>query len=487
MVGSFSACNDDNIFEEAGKECFIMCTDNLDCPKVVGHATEITWKSRISNDTIYFKVSPSIDITTELDSVCPKFYLSKGATITPNPAIPVDLTVEGGVKYTVTSEDGKTSRTYVCTYGPTDILPFGDGATLGQKVNEKLFTDLGYPGEFQNYNLADSRLYGDLNGYVAYCGHDHVVLLARQYGDPHFDNPAMATQDLSLAARVYSAADFSFVGNLNVGSLDFKNIRAITSDWNGVLCASVAKGNGSEVYKWTSYSSEPVLVASLEDNICSAADGSNYLQVSGDINGTANIAGAAPRSTKGEHYMIHLENGQVTATKKLSTGYRSDDCGGFQMISPMTAEQNPDYLVADNEGTAGEGNSVHCYINNSKNTSIVIMPACLNGDYHPWWTGTGIALMRTGARRPFASAMPINGKPYVMMLNGTSWWYCNVIVDAANIHDRITGAEVDFSTNCNWSFGGSGDWYWDEEKREANWVGYADRYGMYNVKVTCYE
>lgn len=511
IASSMSSCKDDDMFTIDGQQAFIICTNKIDCPYVEyvdENGVKTKYKSRMSNDTIYIQLNPIVDPNVVLKDAVLKFCLSKGASVTPDPTTPQDFTVEGGVKYTVTSEDGKTSRTYVVTHGLTDNLPYGDGATLGNFQLEKIFTDLGYPGERANFNLSDSRLYGDINGYIAFCGHDHIVIMGRQYTDPKFDNPIDTKEDVILSKateygiRVYNASDFSYAGALNLGSIvpatasasekikAYQTIKAISSDWNGVMAATVVKASGStDIYTWDNPTSEPKLLGSVAENLGSFADGANYIQISGDLKGTANIACGAPRSAEGNHFIVHLEGGQIVSTEKIATNYASTDCGGFQMISPMSAESNPDYIVGDNEGSGN--NTIKVYHNTFGGRTNAIMPMVLqstgSGGFHDWWVGTGSSLARTGARRPYVSCMPINGHNYVMLMNGTGWWWCNTLIDADDLNTRIEGAEYDFSVNASWSFGASGDWYWDESECAAYWIGWIDRQGAFKYKVTCFE
>ncbi|MBD5367592.1 MAG: hypothetical protein HDR82_11450 [Bacteroides sp.] len=480
----FTACDDDDLFTRDGQEAFIMGSNDQNCLKVTGKSG-IIWKSRMEGNTIYIQVSPTVDPTEELDGVVAKFYVSKGATVDPDPAIPQNFAQEGGVQYTVTSEDKKKSVTYTVTHGLTDMLEDGQGFSLGLPQVTKTFPELGYPGELANYNLADSRQYGDLNGYVAYCGHNHVVLMAGQYSNPHFDNAAMNIPNTQLAFKVFNAADLSEAGNLNLGSINMTDVRAITSDWNGVLVALTNTNGKGGIYYWTSYSDAPRLVGQVNENLGAATDGSNYIQIAGDITGTANITTGAPRDAEGSHYMIHLENGQITDTQIVATGYSSNDGAGFQMISPIKPDANSSYLVGDTEGSGN--NTLKVYANTFKGNTKVIMPNVLQSDWQTWWVGTGSQLSRTGARRPYVSSMYVNGKYYAILMLGTGWWWHNDIAELDDLHARVTGTSVAYSVNCAWSFGGSSDWYWDPEIKEAYWVGYTDRYGMFTTRLTCYE
>ena len=341
----FSSCSDD-MFTEDGKQAFILGSNDKDCFSVVGKSGT-TWRSRMDGNTIYIQLSPEVDPVEELDGVVPKFYLSKGATVTPDPTEPQNFAQEGGVQYTVISEDGKTSRVYTVTHGLTDHVEFGMGFTRGQKTNEKKFDELGYPGEQGNYGFSDSRQYGDLNGYVAYCGHDHIVLLAAQYSNPQFGDASMNVVNEQLSLKVFNAADLSQAGNLNVGSINISSIRAITSDWNGVLIAAVKNGSAGDIYYWKSFSDAPKLLCHVDADICPTVDGSSYVQAAGDIFGTVNITCNAARSATGDHYMIHMENGQVISTEVIQTGYSSTDGNKFQMISPLKPDAKSSYVVGE--------------------------------------------------------------------------------------------------------------------------------------------
>lgn len=478
------SCSDDDMFTKDGQQAYIV-DDPAGVLSVIGRSGNL-WKSRMSNDTIYIKVSPQYDVTEELDSVFPKFFVSKGATVSPDPNLPQDFSVEGGVKYTVTSEDGKAQRSYVVTHGLTDFIAYGGGVSLGAEQLEKKFTELGYPGEFENWSPADSRLYGDLNAYVAFCSPDYVVILGRQYSDPQFSS-LEASPDFKLGLRIFDAETMNEAAvSLNTGSINIQNIRAISSDSKAHLVAGVYESATSgSIYYWTEPTAQPVKLATIDQAIFPSVDGSNYIQVSGDITGKCNIFANMQRNTDGTHYYMHCEGGAVTDQKSINTGYRSDDGCGFQNISAFGDEPEPDYVIADTEGSGN--NSVRVYVNTFSGKTKTIMPNVLQNDFHQWWVGTGGALSRTGGRRPYVSGMTLNGKNYAMILNGTAWWYCNTIVDADDLHARVSGAEKDFSINAAWSFGATGDWYWDDSTHTGYWIGWADRYGFYKYKITCYE
>lgn len=323
-----------------------------------------------------------------------------------------------------------------------------------------------------------------MNGYVAFCGHDHVVLLSRQYTAPKFDNAALNVPDANLGLRVFNKKDLSYVGKLNIGSIDMAGLIAITSDMNGVLVGAVRNGNNCDLYYWTKYSDAPMLLGSVSGNLCSITDGASYLSIMGNLAEEANITGNAGRDKDGSHYMIHVVNNQITDTQIIKTGARADDGNGFQMISPLTDKLNSSYVLGDVEGS-GNG-SIKVMAKTYKGTTKVTQGPVFNGDWQPWWVGTGSNITRTGGRRPYVNSMLINGVHYALIMNGTGWWWHNDIAIIDDLKTRVAGTSWAYSTNVAWSFGGSCDWYWDAEKGDAFYVMYTDRYGMAVYRLTCF-
>lgn len=488
MLGlGFTSCDDDDVFTRDGQEAFIFGGEKS-CLTVKGNSGK-EWSSYMEDNTIYIQIAPWLDPVSELDGVVAKFYLSKGATVTPDPSIPQNFAVDGGVKYTVTSEDGKKTVTYTVTYIlDTNMSAGGSGGfNTGNDEATKLFPELGYPGEQGNYGFSDSRQYGDLNGYVAFVGHDHVVLMARQYSAPKFDDPSMNVPDANLAFRVFRKNDLNYIGNLNTGSIPMADIIAMTSDINGVCVAVVANGAGTDLYYWRSYKDAPALYAHLNEKLCPLGDGGNYIQITGDIFGQANITANDQRGASGNHFMIHVEDGQVEDIQTISTGVPSNDCNAFQMISALRTDINSSYLVGDVEGGAGTNNTIRVYANTYSGTTKVTMPNVLQNNWQAWWVGTGAALSRGGGRRPYVSAMVINGKHYAAIMNGTGWWWHNDIADVDDLNTRVPDCTWAYSTNCGWSFGATCAWYWNPETNEGYLVYYTDRYGMNVKRLSCFE
>lgn len=470
LILLFSACNDEDLCNEAA----IIISFS-----VKGKDNSF-FKAVINDDnTITIKVSPYLDATEVLDSAFAIFYLSKGATVSPDPTIPQNFAQEGGVKYTVTSEDKKNKRDYIVSWGISDPLPYGEGFSYAEIGTSKDFTQLGYPGEVNNFGFMDSKLYGDLLLYPAYCG-NYIILLSRAYIDADPTSP--------YGIKVIDKTTLNDAGTLNLGSVSPADLKLITSDYKGNMVGAVTKNNETEFFYWTTPTETPKSVGKTSVNMTPATDGSNNFQVAGDIKGNAWITALAPRGSKGEHYRVKVTNGQLASNYSIvETGYASDDCSGFQMISPLDDSDQPNFVVGDTEGTPNAANSINCYINTFAGSTVSVMPPLWQNTLQSWWVGTGFATARVGGRSPVVSALPINGKTYVIVTSGTAWWHAAAVLspDLQTLaHENLNIAE---SVNRAWSFGSWVDWYWNEEDNEAYLAVWFGRLGLYTYKLTCFE
>lgn len=466
----FASCKEDNLSSEA--EIIISFK--------VTNETGSVFNATIGNDnTVTIKVSPYVEAKEALKSARPSFYLSKGATVTPDPAIPQNFAQEGGVKYTVVSEDQKNKRDYIVTWGISDKLPFGSGFSYAEIGTKKDFTQLGYPGELNNFNLSDSKQYGDLLMYHAYCG-DYIVLLSRAYATVDVNSP--------YCVKVVDKTNLNEAGSLNLGSIAIANLQIITSDYKGRCVAAVVKNNETEFFYWTKPGDAPKSVGKIPVNMAPSTDGSNNFQVAGDITGNAWITALAPRGPKGEHYRIKVTNGQLASNYSMvETGYSSGDCAGFQMISPLDDSDAPSFVIGDTEGTANAANSIHCYVNSPAGSTVSVMPPLWQNTLQAWWVGTGFSTARTGGRSPVVSALVINGKSYVTVTSGTAWWHAAAVLTSdlqTLAHENLN---IAYSVNRGWSFGSWVDWYWNEDASEAYLAVWFGRLGLYTYKLTCFE
>jgi hypothetical protein len=346
-------------------------------------------------------------------------------------------------------------------------------AEIGAKKN---FVELGYPGIFKDFTQADAKHYGDLQMYHAYCG-NHIVLLSRAY--------SLVDPTSPYVVKVVDKNTLNDAGSLNLGSISIANLKMITSDYNGRCVGAVSSAGQTEFFYWTTPTGAPVSVGSVAVDMASFTDGANNFQVAGDIAGDAWITAMAPRNAQGEHYRIQVTNGQLASTYSMvSTGYSSGDCSQFQMISPLDDSDAPSYVIGDGEGTLEAANSIKCYINSNAGSTIAIMPGLWQNILQSWWVGTGGTTARVGGRRPVVSALVINGKSYVTVTSGTSFWHAAAVLDtdlSTLTHANLNIAET---VTCGWSFGSWVDWYWDETEQAGYLAVWFGRLGLFTYKMT---
>jgi hypothetical protein len=444
------------------------------------------YQGTIGNDnTITIKVSPYLDVATELAEAVPSFYISRGATVAPDPSIPQNFAQAGGVKYVVTAEDGSTKREYTVTWGVSDRMPQGSGFSYAEIGAQKLFPELGYPGTQGDFGPTDSKLYGDLLMYHAYCG-NYIVLLSRRYIEE--DSPTSP-----YALKVVDKTTLADAGvSLNTGAINVANLKMITSDYKGRCVGAVVTGGSTEFFYWTTPTAAPVSVGSIGVNMApysvAATDGSSNFQVAGDITGNAWITALASHVPTGDHYRVKVTGGQLAATySTVRTGYSSSDCNWFQMISPLDDSDEPSFVVGDTEGTAVTNNSVKCYINSFAGSTTAVMPMLWQNILQTWWVGTGRSLARTGGHRPVVSGMVVNGKSYVAVISGFEWQQAAAVLETDLTTPAHENLNISYGVNANWSFGGWVDWYWNEEDGEAYLAIWFGRVGLLTYKLTCFE
>ena len=437
------------------------------------------------NSTVSFNIPQ--ELWEELDGIVPEVTLSLGATANPATTAPQDFREE--VTYEVTAHDGTTKRTWTVTC--TEIIPEDGGFTNAERGETKTFIELGYPGKYHDSGVPGIQ-YGDLNLYHAYCG-DYIVLVSRAYCT-NADADLAAEHGVKVVNKTtLNAADIE----LNLGSIDPANLSMVTSDYKGRCVAAVSVSGSTEFFYWTTPTDAPVSVGSIALNLIYGLVPAHNFQVAGDITGDAWITALAPLSVDGDHYRIQVTDGQLASTHSMiKTGYASNDCSLFQMISPFDDSDSPNYVVGDTEGEKNPADAgqwanatVKAYINNFAGGTLSTMPAHWNGEGTfagwPGWNGTGNALIREGARRPVVSALPINDKTYVAVTSGSLWWHGAGVFTSdlqTLAHENLGIVAGEFTVN--WGFGSWIDWYADDDLQEAYLAIWLGRYGLYTFKMT---
>lgn len=469
-VGGFISCKKDSVSSD---------TDILHSFSVKGK-NDAFFKATINEDnTITIKVSPYVNAEELLKDAQATFYLGKGATVSPDPSIRQDFGNPNGVTYTVTAQDGVTKKSYLVKWGVSDLLADGMGFSYAEIGVSKNFTELGYPGEVNNFGFSDSKLYGDLIMIPAYCG-DHIVLFSKAYADVNTSSPhAIKTVDKNTLQPS---------GSLNLGTINVANLKLLTSDYKGNCVGMVVVNNETEFFVWSKISDTPKSIGKINVNMAPITDGAANFQVAGNILANAWITALAPRIGTGEHYRIKVTNGQLgTSYTKVVTGHSSLDCSGFQMISPLDDSDQPNFVVGDTEGSAGTANSIKVYQKSFAGSTLNIMPGFWQNILQAWWVGTGFSTSRFGGRSPYVSALVINGKSYAAVTSGTAWWHAAAVLNRdlqTLAHQNLNIAE---SANRAWSYGSALDWYYNEESKEAYLTVWMGRSGLKTYKLTCFE
>ena len=104
-----------------------------------------------------------------------------------------------------------------------------------------------------------------------------------------------------------------------------------------------------------------------------------------------------------------------------------------------------------------------------------------------WYVGTGFPTSRMGGRRPVVSALPINGKSYVVVATGTNWWHAAAVLTPDLQELAHPNLNIAFDIGSNWSYGSWVDWYYDDAKKEAYLAVWFGRLGLFTYKLTCSE
>lgn len=462
-----------------------------------------TYKSSIDGDVITVKINPFAEVESELNGAVPCFYLPMGATCSPSPTEPQDFTKD--VQYTITSGDGKNHRVITVKWGPSDPLPFGEGYSFSRRLCEKLYPELGYPGDNLAGEVGDVPN-GDILFFPAFCG-DKLVGFSRVYAWGN-NNGRNIPANPSLAFKMWDVNTLEESNaTLNLGPLSASQIVNITNDWVGHMVAATGGMNGvqSDVYYWTSPDAAPVKVGTLPEPVYThpshTVDASMFIQVAGDITGDAVISYMPTKTATGDHVAVNVKGGAIADHKTISTGYPSNDKAWFQMISFFGTDYNSNYLVGETEGD-GNG-SVKGYYNSASGATVAVMGAYLNGvpmtDGVAWWSATGKVSARGGSRRPFMMAMNVNGKEYSLVLTGYDWTnrsqmmtgdFSSFLRDDAMTYDMRGYQMTKLGASglaAGSSFGGCGCWYWNDEAHEGRAAIWNGREGLATFLFSSYE
>ncbi len=257
--------------------------------------------------------------------------VSEKATISPDPATAADYTVEGGVKYTVTAEDGETTVEYAV---------MAVAATVQVKCEPvweapKTFGELG----IANYAFSD--------GSVGFSGLNIV------------------THD----CQVFDL-DGNKVGTLNTTGLPNNLLVSLSNDVNGVFVATLgtkadgsAPANGDEIansefWAWKDgWDKAPVKIWEYV-----GANVGRYMSMSGDLAGDYIATIIAPgRGANGAMFHCFIgKGGQELKAEGVwhafNTTFASNDGNWSQHVSAASGNPDGTFFIMDSQsGDAGVG------------------------------------------------------------------------------------------------------------------------------------
>lgn len=502
-VAGTTSCNDYDYDKE-------LNSVEIDGKILIKNTAGQSFSTRINGDDITVLVNPLLDADSVLKHAYPVFYLPMGATCAPDPAEMQDFTKE--VKYTITSGNGKRQRTYTFSgYGSSDFVPEGEGFTTAQLLAEKVVSELGYPMDGLAASQTETSPNGGLIYWPAYCG-KKLVGFSRSYAWG-IDNGVSIAPNPSLAIKIFDPETLieDKTATLNLGSLTVDKIVNICNDVKGHLIACTGGENGaqSDVYYWTAIDATPIHLGTLPEPVYTNshnADCSKFIQVAGDITTKALISYSPKFTATGDHIVVPVNGGVMdTDYTTISTYHDVMVSGYFQMIAFYDADLiTGSYAVGYNEGgipkvgycraTGGELYTSTINLNAVPFTAVA-------GGADKWWAGDGKSHGKGGARRPFVSAMTINGKQYMLALSGYDWRqkakftsadFKEFDTESILNHDFIR-AELAFDSTTTgggamaYGYGGCACWTYDEETREANLAIWYSLEGLATFRLTCYE
>lgn len=267
-----------------------------------------------------------------LKSATAEVTISDKATIAPDPATARDYTA--GVEFTVTAEDGKTTKTYTVT------AVEGIVELKAEKIWQKTFGEM----NIGIHTVNDSG--------IAFSGDKFVA----------FD---CTVHDM----------DGNKVGKLNTTGLPNEILVSMTNDENGILVASVANYNGNgtttddivsgAIWAWKNgWDQAPEkLYENKEGNV------TRFISIGGDITGDAILTVITPgRGPTAMHHCFVVKNGvwpiagegiwnvDGAGWNAFNTNYVSNDGNWSQQVSACSGDPVGTFIIFDsrseNKGAA---------------------------------------------------------------------------------------------------------------------------------------
>ena len=366
--------------------------------------------------------------------------VSEKATVSPDPTQARDYTVEGGVVYTVTAEDGETKAEYTVELSEAVVQ------VKATEVWKKTIATLGYAG----------HLLDDCG--IAFCGEGLFALSDGSVYDLEGNKKGTLNLD----------------GVVNAGKENFE-LACMTSDDKGNLVATVgyaADGScpvpapgadgiaTSKVYAWVNgYDQKPYQV-----NDQPAGNNARYMSVAGDIkNGPCVLL---LRSGSGNPTVnFH----RFTSASGMAENYAGDwafytvalngqDGNWGTQVSPAAATEGAPYFIWDSAPTGSDSNSTsYVYVTDAsasdltKTVSGTITDDEILDAQYAGWNGLQFGNYSAGHVRGFM----FDGKAYVAA-STSGWSQLYLTVVSADGEEYLLRTQA-FDGGAE--FSGSAYWY----------------------------
>lgn len=331
--------------------------------------------------------------------------VSEKATVSPDPSVAADYTVAGGVKFTVTAEDGTTKAEY------TVVLKEAEFNVKCQLVWQKTYGELG----------VNTASFGQSN--VGFAGTNIV------------------TRHLDVLGL-----DGAKVGTLNVSGVKGADkagfaLACVTNDHAGHLVASVAltaDGNpapdsdsvaDSYIYVWKNgWDNAPELFYNTNEGNVTL-----YMSAGGDLtgDGIVNVISPGRGATTMFHTFYTTAGAEGYQWAALNTQYVSNDGNWGQMVTPATGSIYGDFVICDSQGS---NQGYMFYVRNGyedKGADVALNGTVLDDALAEGGGTNQYGNYSTGHGRAFT----LNGTAYVVACS--SGWPCTyVTIQTLNPEDE---------------------------------------------------
>lgn len=396
----FTSCNktDDPIETKKSDECkiksFKLVSGNVSLDGFIYESEKV------------IEVAALPDQLAVLNSATAVVEISDKATISPDPTVAADYTVENGVQFTVTAEDEVTQAVY------TVLTKEAEFNTICQEVWKKT--------------------YGDLNIKTSSFGQSCIG----------FSGNKIVTRNLEvLNLEGVKVGDLNLTGVEGKDSTGFALV-CVTNDHAGHLVASVGlNANGgmapnsdgiakSAIYIWEDgWDQAP---KKFYEN--TSANVALYMSAAGDLTGTGIVNVITPG--RGATTMFHTfmtprnaENGLNWAA--FNTNYASNDGNWGQMVSSTNGKSDGQFVVCDSQGS---NQGMKFYVRNgitSEAADVELSGTVLDDNLAEGGGSNQYGNYSTGHARAFT----LNGRAYVVAVS--SGWPCTyVTIQTLNPEDE---------------------------------------------------